>query len=601
MTDLAGVPQAASDLSDSPQRGRAIAFTAASFVGAQAIALWLLVGPLADQPWWQGFRNYFSNDQLSYAAIATTIANGTFSPVEPLTETGVSFYPSGWYYVIGTVSLITGAPVYALWQVLGLLAVAIAIAALGFLGYRLTRHPIAPLLPGLALATGTFSTFAADYWFTPLGYHAVIWGPYGTLFTLNAESIGVMTVAVVFTWLLVSAMRQDERRRPFAIIVIAAAILGLLANVQTYSFFTGTSLAVAFLACFALITIPSRSRLIATVLALAAVLVLGHVVAGITGPLPLFGLLLLSTLPANWPLLRQHARLSIIAVIAFVVAASPQVIRTALGLITGDDFLGYRQASTEDLGIDLGPALLAALPLLAIAVALLIAAVTKPRTTQGQTARAALAALATGVAIMSTNDLWGFDQEPYRFWLQYSIVGLLSLSTLLPWAWSRRKAIPRTTGRTVIALTAVAAVLWSVAFVDVLAFRDYARVEGLIAAEDERGKKLQALVGPESGIVLSSACLDPQQLRLITGAPVVFFNRGLAWPEKKDQFDQLLDPGRVAVSDPAQLAGAGVTYVITDSACESEWSYQDARIQPERIEPYSGGTFTLWRVAPVQQ
>ena len=567
-------------------------------MGAQGVMLWLLLGPVADQPWLLGFRAYFSTDQLSYAAIATTVANGTFVPVEPLTETGVSFYPSGWYYVIGTVSLITGAPVYATWQVLGLLAVGIAIALLGWLGYSLTRNPITPLLPGLALATGTFSTFVADYWFTPLGYHAVIWGPFGTLFTLNAESIGVMTVAVVFTWLVVGSLRR-EQQRPFATIIISAAVLGLLANVQTYSFFTGTSLAVAFLACFALITRPSRTRFIATVAALAVVLISGTFIAGITGPLPLFGLLLLATLPASWPLIREHVKLSVITVAAFVIAASPQVIRTALGLATGDDFLGYRQASTEDLGIDIGPALIAALPLLAIAAALLTASLAKPRTAQAKTIAAAIVALATGVAVMSTNDLWGFEQEPYRFWLQYSIIGLLSLATLLPWAWSRCTATTTAPARAVIALTAAAAVLWSVSLVDTFAFRDYARSEGLIAAEGSKQAALKALVGPESGMMLFSACLDPQQLRLITGAPVAFFNRGLAWPEKKNEIDQLLDPGRVAVSDPAQVAAAGVTYVITDSTCEGEWSYQDARVQPERIEPYTDGTLTLWRVAPI--
>ena len=560
--------------------------------------LWLLLGPVADQPWLQGFRAYFSNDQLSYAAIATTVANGTFDPVEPLTETGVSFYPSGWYYVIGTVSLVTGAPVYATWQVLGLLGVGLAIALLGWLGYSLTRNPITPLLPGLALATGTFSTFFADYWFTPLGYHAVIWGPFGTLFTLNAESIGVMTVAVVFTWLVVSSLRQ-ERRRPFAAIVIAAAILGLLANVQTYSFFTGTSLAVAFLTCYAIITRPSRTRLIAAIAALAGVLVLGTFIADITGPLPLFGLLLLATVPASWPLIRAHAKSSILTIAVFAIAASPQVIRTALGLISGDEFLGYRQASTEDLGIDIGPALIGALPLFAIAAVLLTASLAKPQTTQTKTITAAITGLATGIAVMSTNDLWGFDQEPYRFWLQYSIVGLLALAALLPWAWSRRQAIAERPARAVIALTTAAAVLWSVSLVDTLAFRDYARDEGLIAAEGGLQKALRQLVGPDYGLVLSSACLDPQQLRLITGAPVAFFNRGLAWPEKKDEIDLLLDPGRVAVSDSAKVATAGVTYVITDSACEGEWSYRDARVQPERIEPYPGGTLTLWRVAPI--
>ena len=330
-------------------------------------------------------------------------------------------------------------------------------------------------------------------------------------------------------------------------------------------------------------------------------LLLGSFIAAAIGPLPLFGLLLLAMLPAHWPLIKHHTRLAITTIVAFALAASPQVIRTALGLITGDDFLGYRQASTEDLGVDIGSALIAALPVLAIAATLLTASLAKPRTLQSKTIIAAIAALAVGVAVMATNDLWGFDQEPYRFWLQYSIVALLALSSLLPWAWTRRSVITTATSRAVIALTAATALLWAASLADVVNFRDYARNQGLIAIDGDYGHTLRTLVGPDSGLVLSSACLDPQVLRLTTGAPVAYFNRGLAWPEKKQELDRILDPARVAVSDPAQLAGAGITYVITDSNCEDEWSYQDARVQPERIEPYPGGTLTLWRVASPQQ
>lgn len=582
-----------------PTRSRVVrvGLVTASFIGAQGVMLWILLGSLADQPWLEGFRNYFANDQLSYAAIATTVANGTFAPVEPLTETGTSFYPSGWYYVIGIFSLITDVPVYAAWQVLGLAAIGTALVLLGSLGYTLTRNPIAPLLPALALATGTFSTYLAGDWFTYLGYHAVIWGPYGTLFTLNAESIGVVTVAVVFSWLVVTTLRQDERRRPTTPILIAAGILGLLANVQTYSFFTGTSVTVAFLAAYSLICRPDRIRLIATLAGIGGVLLFGQLIAGIIGPLPLFGLILLTTLPACWPIVRDNTALALSAVAVFALAASPQVIRTALGLATGDTFLGYRQASTEDLGVDLGPALIAALPLLAIAATLLVASLARPRTPQSIAIVAAIIALASGVAIMASNDLWGFEQEPYRFWLQYSIVGLLSLSTLLPWAWSRIRRINVASARGVVTLTAVSGLLWAVSLADLLTFRDHARNQGLITIDGDYSQALRALVDPDSGVVISSTCLDPQVLRLTTGAPVAYFNRGLAWPERKDQFDQLLDPDRVAISDPAQVAAAGVSYVITDSACEGEWSYQDARIQPERIETYPGGTLTLWRVA----
>ena len=67
-----------------------------SFLGAQGAMLWPLLGPLIGQCWGQGFRNYFANNQLSYAAIDTKVAKRTFSPIEPLTEAGGGFNPSGW-------------------------------------------------------------------------------------------------------------------------------------------------------------------------------------------------------------------------------------------------------------------------------------------------------------------------------------------------------------------------------------------------------------------------------------------------------------------------------------------------------------------------
>lgn len=572
----------------------------ASFIGAQVVVLTALLLPIVQASWLQGFRNYFANDQLSYAAIATTVSHGSINPLEPLTETGTSFYPSAWYYVIGIVSWVTGAPVYAVWQVVGLIAVGVGIALLGRLSYQLSGNPLSPLLPGLALVTGTFSVLSVGYWYTSLGYHAVIWGPFGTLFTLNAESIGVMIVAVVFTWVTVSALQVVRRnsRFPSVVLVVAAGVLGLLANIQTYSFFTGTSLLVAFGACVGLFLRPGRWRLLAVLVGLALVLVFGRLVAEVVGPLPLFGLMLLAMLPAYWPLIQEQLLVAVATVFAFGLAASPQVVRTAFGLVSGDDFLNYRQASTEDLGIDFGPALLGALPLIALMVTLLVAAFIRPHTPESKVVTAMVVALAGGALVMSMNDLWGFEQEPYRFWLQYSIVGLLSLATVLPWAWKRRVEVQRGAARTVVMVSVVAGMLWAASLGDVLAFRDYARSQGVIAAEDDYGQALREVVGEDSGMVLSSTCLDPQILRLITGAPVAYFNRGLAWPEKREEIDQLLDPGRVAASDPAQIAAAGVAFVLTDSACENEWSYQDARVQPERIQPYPGGTLTLWRVAP---
>lgn len=274
-----------------------------------------------------------------------------------------------------------------------------------------------------------------------------------------------------------TALQSARRGSCFSpvVLVVVAGVLGLLTNVQPYSFFTGTWLLVACGACAGLMLRPGRWRLMATLGGLVFVLVFGRLVAELVGPLPLFGLLLLAMVPAYWPWIREQRLLAVTAVIAFGLAASPRVVRTALGLISGDDFLNYRQASTEDLGIDLGPALLGALPLVALMITLLVAALVRPRTSERKVMVAMVVALAGGAAIMSMNDLWGFEQEPYRFWLQYSIVGISSLATVLPWAWNRRGEVQQGAARTVLLLSVLARVVWAASLGDVLAFRDYAR------------------------------------------------------------------------------------------------------------------------------
>ena len=571
---------------------------AASFVGAQIIALWTLLGPIANEPWLQGFRGYFANDQMSYAAIATTVANGLLTPVEPLTQTGVSHYPSAWYIIVGLASMVTGLPVYAAWQVLGLIGLGVSLALLGIIGFRLTRNALTPLLPALAIMTGTLSVTMSDTWFTSLQHHAVIWGPFGTLFTLNAEAIGVMVTAVIFTWLVARAMKRNSPSESMTTpIIVSAIVSGTLANVQTYAFLTVTSLLASFLAAYALITLPNVRRLFATLTLVGLILLTGPFVAAAVGPLPLFALLLLATLPASWPLLRSHVVLTAVTLSAFVLAASPQVVRVLTGLLQGDDFLTYRQESTQDLSVPVLPLLMSALPMIALSAVLLIAALAQQRGREGLTLIASLVALWVGAAIMSTNSVWGFSQEPYRFWLQYSIVGLFFLATLLPWAWSRSRQLHEAPARGVAALTISVALLWVVSLMDVWAFRQDAQTQAIIDLETDYTRALSSLVGPTSELTLASACTDPQFLRLATSAPVAFFNRGLAWPDHRVEIDSLMKSDPSQAAELPLLAAAGVQNVITDSACVPDWSFGDARVQPLKVADYDGGFLTLWQVS----
>ena len=559
-----------------------------SFLTAQALSLWALLGPVSNADWTKGFRAYFSNDQLSYAAIAVNSSQSIGSSAEPLTGTGVSFYPSGWYHFLGLVNNVTGVPVNLLWQVLGLATIGIAIAILGLIAHTLSRRWWAPILPGLALFTGTLSIFIHDYWYTSLSAHAVIWGPFGTLFTLNSGAIALMggTVALaLILWHLLAPSRSNTR------IFIAAALIGLLANLHTYAFFTTVSFAAAFITITALITAKSRRRTVLVIAATGLVLVFGNPIAALIGPLPLFALLLLVTAIAAYPFIKSnlHTTFSLIALAG--IAASPQVIRTLLGIASQDEFLAYRQGSSLDLGVPLIAAAVAAVPLILFAIYILFVSRAMPGRSQ-EVIYSFFAATAIGAVIMSTNDLWGFNQEPYRFWLQYSIITGFLISILLAYALSFQQK------RTGLAVLVVAVLLWLISLADFAGFFSYAREQGVLPTQDSRALAIQELTKEiPSGsreLILSSRCTDPQLLKLITSRPVAFFNYGLAWPDNREEVRDLNE--RLTGNTLIGLQAAQVGYVITDSNCDSDWAYTEAGINIISITPYDSGALTLWRV-----
>ena len=559
-----------------------------SFLTAQALSLWALLGPVSNADWTKGFRAYFSNDQLSYAAIAVNSSQSIGSSAEPLTGTGVSFYPSGWYHFLGLVNNVTGVPVNLLWQVLGLATIGIAIAILGLIAHTLSRRWWAPILPGLALFTGTLSIFIHDYWYTSLSAHAVIWGPFGTLFTLNSVAIALMggTVALaLILWHLLAPSRSNTR------IFIAAALIGLLANLHTYAFFTTASFAAAFITLTALITAKSRRRTVLVIAATGLVLVFGNPIAALIGPLPLFALLLLVTAIAAYPFIKSnlHTTFSLMALAG--IAASPQVIRTLLGIASQDEFLAYRQGSSLDLGVPLIAAAVAAVPLILFAIYILFVSRVMPGRSQ-EVIYSFFAATAIGAVIMSTNDLWGFNQEPYRFWLQYSIITGFLISILLAYALSFQQK------RTGLAVLVVAVLLWLISLADFAGFFSYAREQGVLPTQDSRALAIQELTKEiPSGsreLILSSRCTDPQLLKLITSRPVAFFNYGLAWPDNREEVRDLNE--RLTGNTLIGLQAAQVGYVITDSNCDSDWAYTEAGINIISITPYDSGALTLWRV-----
>jgi hypothetical protein len=564
---------------------------AAAFVAAQVMTLAVVLGPVAGQSWFHGFRNYFSNDQLSYAAIAINVANGHLELVEPFTRTGSLFYPSLWYQVLGLFSQVTGIPVEATWQLLGSLVVCILIAFLGWIALRLSYRAWAPVLPACALFLGTLATFTSDYWYTQLGNHAVLWGAFGTFFTLNAEVIGICLITAALTLILWRTSRPEHGNAAF---VISGALLGITANVQTYSFFTGLTMAAAWAAIAGLRRSRSRMRVAITIGVLVVALLSGNALADLLGHIPIYAFVLIAAAPGALVIAREHIKDALAFLIPIAVLSSPQLLRTAFGLVAKDDFLTYRQASTQDLGVPIGGGLIAALPVILFIITCLIGLRGSKRTAM----TSLLLAGASSWVILCTNDRWGFSQEPYRFWLEGFIINGLIAATILPTAWSAYR--DRGKRGLLFPVTAIITLIVALASLfDVTGWWRFAHGQGILDTSSSRMIAIADITKEREGLIAAAPCIDPRALKLVTDAPVAHYNGGLAWPENPDSIKILLDPARRNVADPIALRAAGAEFVVADSACTDQWVFaaQDRITQIQSV-PYAGGEIRLLQILP---
>jgi hypothetical protein len=97
-------------------------------------------------------------------------------------------------------------------------------------------------------------------------------------------------------------------------------------------------------------------------------------------------------------------------------------------------------------------------------------------------------------------------------------------------------------------------------------------------------------------------CLDPQETKIVTRKQIAFYNLGIAWPENKAAIDAVVDAQRNGVFAPDAMRAADVRYLVTDSACATQWPV-DAAMGLVTIgtrdyaDEMGAGTLTLWRVA----
>ncbi|QTE30224.1 hypothetical protein [Pengzhenrongella sicca] len=564
------------------------------------------------------FRNYYWSDQLAYLAIASNAANGNLSAVEPLTMTGSNYYPRAYYLLLGLAADATSTSVATMWTVLGLAAQVMLVVAIGATCVLLTRRWWTGLLGFTPFMFGTFSWLVSDSWMTTLDSHAVLWGPFGVIYTLNGESVALCLAGVALLALLLVGAGRVPERAAWPVAVAACLLIGALANVQTYSFLVAVYMLAGGAAAVGLVRERSRIALLATAVALVVVLALGPAAGARVSPLAVLVLGLLPMAPGLVVLARATRWRLLWCVAAVAVGAAPQVLGTVFGILGGDAFLTYRESSSKDLGVSFEAGLVAAGVILPALAFIAMLGVRHRRTLWLAVPVASVAVW----ALLATNDRWGANQEPYRFWLDVYV--LVAVLTVPLGAWAALEAVtssvahrgpaddpsrantrPGSPPRAVVVVALVVVVAWAGAGIpDWIRFRADVASAGYLQLSSPlyvEGATISAAAEAGGGSVLTDMCIDPLFFKVNWGGSVAAFNRGLAWPDEVEALDQVLHMRASGVVDEAAARTAGARWLLTSTACAPALAIPATA---ERITsgeyPAHGadpaGTVTLWRL-----
>lgn len=537
----------------------------ASFVFAWFATLLLLrredIGGYFDN----AMPDFFSFDQLAYAAIAANAAQGDFSLSEPFTQTGTSIYPSAWYKLVGLLAGLFGVPVLMVWAVLGISAVLLAVTVAGWFAYRLSRRPWAPVVPALLLWTGPLALAVSDSWFLQFESHAVIWGPYALLFPLNAETVGVSLVALGLLCLAwVTGRFRLHTRSAFAWLFLCGLLIGLTANIHTYVFFTASAIGAAWLFGYSFVRATSvRARFL---LSLPAVVFLasGSTLRPLIGALGVFALILTAVAaPAVASLGRSRLVPILVTFMGYTLGALPQVVITLNAYVSADPFLGYRTEQSSNLGVSALGWVLGSTGLV------LIALWAVPQLRTNVVHQTLMVALVMTNFLLAFNNLWGFGQEPYRFWIQTFALFALVAAPSLTLAFSQRDARTATfvSGFGFVGVLLLALSVWNVG-----GFRQSVDSSGTIDLNSSRLVAIADAAQGARGALAAEPCIDPGVLKVVSGQPLLYYSPGIAWPARKAEIDQFAVTLASGSFDSSAFRSAGGEFFITDSSCNQEWS-----------------------------
>ncbi|WP_130175982.1 hypothetical protein [Cryobacterium sp. SO1] len=537
------------------------------------------------------FRAFFEHDQLGYLAIVTNFSEGQFQDVEPDTETGLNTYPRAYYEFAGLVARTFGLTPIIAWNITGMLAQLALVAVLATVLIAAGNRWWMGLLAPIPFILGTFAAFGGDGWYTELASHAVLWGPFAVLHPLNGEAVSLSIAGMVLLCLGWLWWRPHGRRLRLWATIGLSLVIGLLANVQTYSFIATVYLLAGVLAVLAIVAGRWLILGVVSIGLIPLLVVWGPQVAAEFGQLPALVFGLLPMAPGLGVLIVRTRGVIVLFFAAAGLGASPQIVATVAGLAASDPFLVYRVASNSQLGVPADAGLLGAtvliVPLVGIAIAGLIRR-------QPEWAAYALGGAAAWL-LLAANDLWGANAEPYRLWID---MFFLIAATILPVLVLvvrdlRTSSAGRWVGAAGLTLVAVLAIL---SMGDFVRFASSFQARALMDTDSDRYQVAAGLARESASVnpgtlLIVGPCLDPRVVKVTAGVPIAYFHYGMAWPEDFGAVNAIVAAGTAL--DPVAAVQANATHVLTDGRCSNDWTAQYGDIlvsQSSRTYVASDGT-----------
>jgi len=206
--------------------------------------------------------------------------------------------------------------------------------------------------------------------------------------------------------LLVLAFKRFSPQTTTLLAVAAGAGIGMLANVDTYGFFSVLFFALYWLSIYGLLVERKWWPVALSVFGAIVLFAFGDRFATEFGRVDVFALALVLALPGILLMVVRWRWRIVAPLLALVAAASPQLLTYIEAIHANSPFLVFRGSSSEGLGVTSRSGLIAAAPLLIPLLVILLAGINRKKILWIAYSAGSIVAW----FLLAKNDLW----EPTR-------------------------------------------------------------------------------------------------------------------------------------------------------------------------------------------